>query len=370
MDLSVLRPLYARTGPWASAYLDASRDAEDAAAAFALRWRGLRESLAEQGAGERTLAALDQAVIDASPAPGICLFATDAEVVLVETLPAPPRAGLARYAPLPHAMPLVAQRGEEVSWLRVVTDRTGADLSGVSAGGVPRRLTVRGGESYPIRKVKPGGWSQPRYQREAETVWRRNAGDVAAATTELAEALGPEVLVIAGDVRARQLLYGELPKRWRERTVQTDAGSRAAGADPSALDDVTIQAIAEVADRRTGEAVDRFGAQEGAGAGLAAVVAALQREQAEAVLIVDDPSSTDELWIGPEPAQLALDAAQLRAMGVAQPVRERADAALIRALACGGGELVLVGPDDAALRHGVGAILRYADASTRRDTGR
>lgn len=371
MDLSFLRPLYAHPGPWASAYLDATPDTEDAARAVALRWRGLRQSLAEQGASAGLLAAMD-AALDGVPAEpdrrGVALFAAEAapDDVTVERLPAPPRADLARYGPLPHTMPLVAQRGEEVTWLRVVVDRTGGDLSGYDAGGLRRQETVQGDETYPIRKVKPGGWSQARYQREAETTWQRNTGDVAAAAAELAEAFRPDVLVVAGDVRARQLLFDQLPKRWRERTVLTDAGSRAAGADLEGLDEAAAVAVAEVAQRRTREAVDRFGAQEGLGNGLAAVVTALQREQAEAVLIVDDPSSTDELWVGPEPAQLALDPAQLREMGVEEPVRVRADAALVRAAAGTGADLVLVGPGEIDLRHGIGAVLRYADASTRR----
>jgi hypothetical protein len=383
MDLSFLRSLYAHPGPWASAYLDATPDTEDAARAVALRWRGVRQSLAEQGAGPGLLSAMDQALDGAPSEPdrrGVALFASEAapDDVTVELLPTPPRVDLARYGALPHVMPLVAQRGEEVVWLRVVADRTGGEVTAFDSGGVRpagrvtpsgaarHSETVRGHESYPIRKVKAGGWSQARYQREAETTWQRNAGDLAAATADLADALGPDVLVLAGDVRARQLLLDQLPKRWQERAVVTDAGSRAAGADPEALDDATTVAVAEVADRRTREAVDRFGAQAGLGNGLAASVTALQREQVETVLIVDDPSSTDELWIGPEAAQLALDPAQLRAMGVEEPVRVRADAALVRAIAGTGADLVLVGPDDADLRHGVGAVLRYADASTRR----
>ncbi len=373
MDLSFLRPLYSHPGPWASAYLDATPDTEDAARALALRWRGMRESLAGQGAGPGVLTAMDQALERVPAVPdrrGVAMFASEAapDDVTVELLPTPPRADLAHYGALPHAMPLVAQRGEEVGWLRVVADRTGGEVSAFDTGGVRPSAseTVQGHESYPIRKVKPGGWSQARYQREAETTWQRNTGDVAAATTELAEAVGPDVLVVAGDVRARQLLLEQLPKRWRERAVVTDAGSRAAGADPEPLDDATTLAVADVADRRTRGAVDRFGAQAGVGNGLAAVVTALQREQAEAVLIVDDPSSTDELWIGPEAAQLALDPAQLRQMGVEEPVRVRADAALVRATAGTGADLVLVGPDDADLKHGVGAVLRYTDASTAR----
>ncbi|GAB3522249.1 baeRF2 domain-containing protein [Phytohabitans suffuscus] len=369
MDLSFLRSLYAHPGPWASAYLDATPDTDDAARALDLRWRALRESLAGQGAGAGVLTSMDRA-LDGVPAEpdrrGVAMFASEAapDDVTVERLPTRPRADLASFGALPHTMPLVAQRGEEVEWLRVVADRSGGEISEFDAGGVRRSETVRGRQSYPIRKPRPGGWSQARYQREAETTWQRNTGDVAAAATELADAMGPDVLVLAGDVRARQLLFDQLPTRWRDKAVVTDAGTRAAGADPEPLDEATTIAVADVADRRTRDAVDRFAAQEGLGNGLAAVVTALQREQVEAVLIVDDPSSTDELWIGPHAPQLALDPAQLREMGVEEPILVRADAALVRAAAGTGAGLVLVGPGDADLRHGVGAVLRYADAST------
>ena len=75
-------------------------------------------------------------------------------------------------------MPLLAQRGEQVAWVRVLADRTGADAMAVSAGGVPRRAHVAGREEFPLRRVQPGGWSQSRYQRAAMEAWHHNAGDV------------------------------------------------------------------------------------------------------------------------------------------------------------------------------------------------
>jgi hypothetical protein len=57
-------------GPFASVYLDASHDTEDAAKVAELRRRGLRDQLADQGAPEETLAALDAAVSAADPPAG------------------------------------------------------------------------------------------------------------------------------------------------------------------------------------------------------------------------------------------------------------------------------------------------------------
>ncbi len=245
-------------------------------------------------------------------------------------------------------MPLLAQRGEQVAWVRVLADRTGADAMSVSAGGVPRRAHVTGRESYQLRRVKPGGWSQSRYQRAAMEAWHHNAGDVTAATVELAERVGAEVVVVAGDVRATGMIAAQMPDRWQDLVVRTDAGSRAGGADQTLLDDLTVQTIAEVADQRVHAALDRFGTQEDVGAGLDAVVAALQRNQVDTMLIVDDPSADGQLWIGPAATDIATEPGQLTA--VAEPERVRADAALVR---CPGGHRRRT--DRARPRRGAGA---------------
>ncbi|NKE62956.1 peptide chain release factor 2, partial [Lentzea sp. PSKA42] len=70
MDMSKLRDVATAPGPFASVYLDASHDTEDAAKVAELRWRGLRNQLADQGAPEKTLAALDKAVSAAEPPAG------------------------------------------------------------------------------------------------------------------------------------------------------------------------------------------------------------------------------------------------------------------------------------------------------------
>jgi hypothetical protein len=372
MHLSFLRPLYERRGPWASVVLDASHDTADATKALELRWRAAREELAGQGADEVTLAALENAILNHRPIPGryaLAAFAARGEVALMEPLPAPPPEPIAMFSPLPHAMPMVAAYGEQVSWLRVVADRTGADLLAATESGARRTAKVEGANDYPIRKVKPGGWSQLHYQHAAEENWDRNAEQVAKAVADLARSVDAEVIVVAGDVRARQLILENLPEIWQSRAIGVEAGSRAAGADPEPLDDATLLAIAEVADRHVDEALDLFRTQMGrngaAGTGLAAIVTALQRGQVDTLLLVNDLSSTETLWVGDTPTEIAMSEAELEAMGTQNPRRVRADAALLRALAATDADLILVSPDAIDLEDGVGALLRYADASTR-----
>ena len=368
MQLSFLRPLYNRPGPWCSVYMDASRDTQDARAQVDLRWRALKGDLLSQGADPVTVEAVEEVVRRHQPMPGdygIAVFATRGRVVLTEYLSAPPMRDLASWSALPHTMPLVAQRGEQVAWVRVLADRTGADAMAVSAGGVPRRAHVTGGQSRQLRRVQPGGWSQSRYQRAAMEAWHQNAGDAAAATADLAERVGADVVVVAGDIRATGMIAAQLPERWQDVLVRTDAGARDVGADDTLMDDITAQTVAEVADRRVTAALDRFGVQEDVGAGLDAVVSALQRNQVDTMLIVDDPSADGELWVGPEPTEIATDPGQLSDMSVADPQRVRADAALLRALIGTDADLTVLAPEEAPeLTDGVGAVLRYVDAST------
>ncbi|MEU7873036.1 Vms1/Ankzf1 family peptidyl-tRNA hydrolase [Dactylosporangium sp. NPDC049140] len=367
MNVSFLRPLYERPGPWASVYLDGTRNNEDPAGTVELRWRAARESLEAALCDPGTLDALGRALLGHTGEDGrygLAAFATAGEVAMLQVLPAPPRRDIAAFGPLPHVMPLLAQMGESIPYVRVLVDRTGGRIEAVDASRLVRTDTVAGTEQWPVHRVKPGGWSQPRYQRAAHVSWERNAGTVAAAVADAAERCGAEVILVAGDPQARPLLVAQLPEHWRERVVETSSTT-----GPAALEDVTVHAIAERAAEKARAVLDRYQSRRGndaAGDGLPAVVTALQRGQVGTVLLVDDPTSTTELWIGPEPAQLSFDRAELIAMGVRDTRRVRADAALVRAIVGTEADLLFAVPDELPVEGGVAALLRYADAGTRR----
>lgn len=334
MFLSDLRSLYTHPGPWVSVYLDASRDNERGAEAVGLRWRAAREALAAAGVSQGVLDGVERVVSDdVGGEHGLAVFAGPSGVAHVEALPRPPAQTSAELGPLPRVMPMLEQRGEQVSWLRVVVDRTGADLESAT-----EHRTVEGPERYPLSKNKPGGWSAPRYQQQAEVSWERNAGAVAGAAAEMAEQIGAEVLILAGDLRARQLVEERLPKVWRWRTRHSD-GSRAAGASPDRLEKQTHRAVEEIAQARLEEALDRA-AVHGTGS-LSNVVAALRQGAAEAVIV--EPSKLDReiLWVGPEPSYLAVSEDELLRLGVAEPQCVRADEALVRTATATGAELFL-----------------------------
>jgi hypothetical protein len=378
VDLSFLQSLYAVPGPFAAAYLDTSWDTEDAGRAIALRWRAQREALAEQGADEPTLKAMDDVVGTETGVPGEhghAIFAAGGEVVFEHLLPHAPRRQTARWSHLPHAMPLVMQLSDTVPYVVVLANRVGADITAYGPNGSEAAEVHVDGETFDIRKVQPGGyagWSQRRFQRRAENVWEHNAKLVAEQVDELVGATGARVLAVAGDVRARAALKEHLGKRSLRVLTEVETGARAAGAAAEPLNRRIGQLLAEAGAVGRLSHIMRFQQERGhhdrAVEGLKSVTAALRRAQVAELLLRDDPSSTAMLWIGSEATDLAVEPSELPNTDGAAPVEDRADAAILRALVCTGAGLLAVGPEMShemlPLADGVGALLRYADAAT------
>ena len=362
MDLQFLRPLYEDFGGYVSVYLDTSLDAVDGGQAVNLRWRSARDRLASAGADGATLDALAP-VMTSRGAPGRAAFGRGGQVVLTEPLPHPPRREIARLAPLPHVMPLLAQRGPRVPHLRVMARHDGGEIASVTGTGLVQDEEVTG-PGWPVHKTRGGGWAQLRYQRSTEEAWEVNARELAGRVTAEARETGAGLIVVAGDPVARTLLVRQLGPDLAaitvviEREVTADSEQAARAAD---------QAVAEHAERRSRE---RFGhwrtqlAHDRGVAGLAAAMTALRDGAVAELLLADHPESAATAWIGPGGTDLAADAAGLTGRGIAEPVSDRADAALARGLATTDAPLYFLPADLAtssgAPRDGVGATLRYA----------
>jgi len=359
MQLGFLRPLFAGTANYASIYLDASSKADDSSEAVALRWRAARQRLADAGADAATLAALKQAVTGpVRPAPGLAAFAREGHVVFIAPLPGPPQREISRYARLPHLMPLLAQYPPHVPQLRVRADRSGGE---VIAARTPEDVTkerVDGG-GWPVHKTSLGGWSQMRYQRSAEEAWEENAKRLAAAVTTAAEQTRAALIVIGGDVKARSLLLDHLGSALRERAVIVDKEVSADSDLMARAADNAAQALTDEDCRRRLEDFRAGSARALTAQGLAETLSALRDGRASEVFIVDDPSSTASSWIGPRPADVAASEAELRERGVSEIVQDRADAAIVRAVAATDAELRFVPAGEQPPRHGIGALLRY-----------
>jgi len=138
--------------------------------------------------------------------------------------------------------------------------------------------------------------------------------------------------------------------------VVAEHGSRAPGAMPEAYRKDVESALSGWLDRRLGDLSDDYHRGPSV-AGLAETARALREGRAARLLLVDDPTSDATLWVGPEGTELGPDPEELRRWGVAEPVKERADAAIARAAAVTDAELWFVPSLDA--HGGIGAILRY-----------
>lgn len=359
MQLGFLRPLYAGEANCASIYLDASRTADDTSELLALRWRAARDQLAGQGAEAATLDALDEVVIGpARQEPGLAAFARSGEVMFTARLPHPPRREISRYARLPHLMPLLAQYPPQITQLRVAADRAGGEIMAVRAADDITKERIEG-VGWPVHKTSVGGWSQARYQRSAEEAWEENAKQLAAAVTAEARRAGVEQIVIGGDVRARTLLLEHLGKPLRDRAVVVD---REVPADSELMAEAAEHAARARAEEEARRRLDSFRNQLTHGTateGLAETMAALRDGQVSDVLLADDPTSTATAWIGPEPSDLAASEAELRERGIDQLATDRADAAIVRAIATTGAELWFVPEGEPPPRDGIGALLRY-----------
>jgi len=343
MKLGFLRPLYEDYGDYVSVYLDASRAAEDAMHAIELRWRSARERLAADGADQATLETVASAVTDpANAAPGIAVFARHGTVAMRARLRVAPRHEIARFAALPHVLPMLAQRPPRVPHLRVTASPAGGEILAVTATG---RII----DEWRIH----GGWPPP------DAGWDACAREIATHVTAAATEVDAEQIVIAGDPRVSSTVLGYLKPALREIAVAlpTEVPADSAAMAKAAEDITTTYS------KRT--VVSRFGtwhsrmADGTAVAGLAGTIAALADGRAAEVFLADDPSSNTAAWTGPGGTELALASQTLTARGIDAPVRDRADAAIARAIACTDAELFFLPDDVEPPAGGIAATLRY-----------
>ena len=232
------------------------------------------------------------------------------------------------------------------------------------------------GSGWPVHKVKSGGWSQDRYQRSAEDAWETNAKELAAAVVQAAGGQRVEAVIVAGDIRARELLVAKLPDDLRRQTVVVD---RELPVDSGEFTEAAEEVLQQLEDDGARAQLATFRDQSGTGRaveGLAETVAALRDGQVAELFIggryTDGDRKAPELdwasspaWVGPGLADIALSESDLRDRNVTDVAQDQVGAALIRAAVGTDARLFVVPPGgpaagDTPLRDDVGALLRYA----------
>ena len=372
MDVSFLQPVFDATGPYATVCADVTHATENADAELELRVRAIAERLTEQGAPEVVVDAVRSRLLEGNAgghagtiAGRAVIVAADGTVVLDEVLAASPSQEQAVWSPSPDVLPVLRRLAGRVPHVVVVTDRVGADLSVVGNSGDAVEEKEISGDRFHMRKVKVGGWAHNTYMHTAENKWEENAGEVAAEIGSLVRRKGLRFVLVAGDVRARQILSDKADSTWADLIVSMDEGGRAAGADREPVQRRAAELVAEHEARECAEVLEQI---EAAGAhglsvtGREPVVEALRKGQVETLVLADDPDD-DTLLVGGSPLELGVNQHDMDALDIHGEIVPADRALLEAALATSAGVVVVprsAMPGEAP----VAAVLRYTDAST------
>jgi hypothetical protein len=377
MDVSFLEPVFSAAGPYATVCADVTHITENADTELDLRVRAVCEDLSAQGAPEAVVEAVRSRLLEGNeggPAGTLkgraVVVASDGSVVLDQALVDAPLREVAEWGPQPDVLPVLRQLPGRVPHVRVLIDRTGADITYVGTPGQvhdddTEETTVEG-ETFHLRKVRVGGWAHDHWQNSAENQWEANAARVAERIAEYARRASPQFVLIAGDVRARNILAGLASDLWKDLVVTMDEGGRAAGADRAPVDVREGELVAEHEARECAQVLEQVQAAAAHGlsvTGTAYVVEAMRKNQVETLVLADEPDP-EFLFVGDSPLELGVDAADIGALGGRAAHQVPAERALVAAaVATKAGVVVLpraAMPGDIP----VAAVLRYTDAST------
>ena len=371
MNVSFLEPVLAAAGPVATVCADVTHTTENADTELDLRVRAIAEELTGQGAPEAVVEAVRGRLLEgndggqAGTVRGRALVvAADGSVVLDEVLAAAPGQQLVTWSPQADLLPVLRHRAARVPHIVVIADRVGADIVVVGDSGQPDETQVEG-DSFHMRKVKVGGWAHNTYMHTAENQWEENLGRVADEIDRLLRRVPAEFVLVAGDVRARQILADKAAPAWADRVVSMEVGGRAAGAAREPVDARAAELVAEHEARLIAETTEKIEAAAAHGlsvTGRDRVVEALRKGQVETLVLADEPED-ETLLVGGSPLELGVNQHDMDALGI-HGTAVPADRALVQAAVAGSSEVVVVPraamPDEVA----VAAVLRYTDDST------
>ena len=362
IDVGALRPLYSTPGPIMSVYFNLRATDEQEALP---RWRSLADRLARDGAPPEAIQALHNRVLGSVPGPGVlAAFAAGTDVLFAVNLPGSEQPDSARYAALPHIVPVLAWLQDHPALVAATVDRTGADIVVYPyASSEPISTVVRGRDDE-IERNAPGGWSQGRYQHRAEDSWEHNAAQVADILARTLRRFDAHLLLLAGDIRALQYLEDHLPIWVRhEVSVRRISGGRSEnGSFERHEEEIRIEArlaadeemaalLAELDEGRgpAGHAVE--GPRE--------TLSALAASRVRILLIGADLAPEGTAWFGPGPTDVAERAEHLIRAGVPAERGPLVDVATRAALLTGAGVWVLPPGHAGGPSGGIGALCRF-----------
>lgn len=363
MQSERFRTLAESKGPFASVYFDDSHDTEDAATQRELKWRSIRDDLEQQDAPAEVISTLEHAIMDTAPAVGRSgrgLVAGPDGVLLNEHLIRPIETPVVRVSTLPYLVPVVEHGDDHSTYVVVVVDHAGGDVTLVRDRTVTNDTVAGGG--YPIHQASGAetpGYGDP--QRRTMEAGRKNLRAVSDRLTELVDEVSPEVIFVVGEVQSRSDLMPTLVERVSERVVELDIGARHSGIDDGEVQDAISQEFLKRRLATIGHAAEQFSQATGQGSGLATegldgVCAALRAGAVETLIIGDIGDAT--VVVGDDLLTVAPNEKVLSELGAAPDQTLRADEALPAAAIRTGAALVRI-DERISPADGVAAVLRY-----------
>ena len=323
-QLADLRRLIDAEGPFVTVAIPTPSELDDAQHRFEIEWRNARREIETTQWHADDLSALDTLVATLPHNGGesfVVMRAADGTTI-AEFLDEPIREIVVVESVLPRLALIIEARQRALSHLVVEADRAGADLRAFDGGRVSETDQVEGDTEH-IHRGAPGGWSQRRFQQRAENTWERNADEVAAQIVEVSRHHEPEMIFIAGDVRAQNMVLESLPERERDMTSLIAAGS------PEGIADEVARMLSDHAARGVRDLVERLEQRVGTGTAstdVADILACLAEGRVEHLLVHDDgsedPVTTESHGATPAGARV-VDAA------IAAAIRTDADVTIV-----------------------------------------
>jgi hypothetical protein len=317
---SGLAPLLQQRGRWTTVYVDMSADRETQEGLVETRRRSLRDELGRAGAPPGVADRVDEVLSTPTGLPGAMsryLLLNEDRLVVDELLPGDPRTDeIVTIGPLPRLLPLLSHRLEEFPYLVVEVSRDGGDIALRRSGSLtPDHTQTLTGRTDTLKKFHGGGWSHLRYQHHVEAIWKQNQSELAAEVDRLVLEHRPRLLVLTGDVHARQLLIEELAEASKRLVAVFPRETRAEGAEDSPLLEFIEAQVERVLEQELHDTLDVFQGRIGRGDGTAErgvgqIVHALQQAQVDTLFV--DPAGlgdrhllalADQPWIAAAPEE-------------------------------------------------------------------
>lgn len=303
---------YRSGGNFTQVYLDVSVDTSDPPQVKGERRTSLVDTLTRDGAPKEDIDCVLEILETENHVPSpVTVFALvkDGSAVIHELLPGIPIGGEVVYhGPVPNLVPLVKQQPGALRYAVVETARDGGEVRLYRAGSFGQESEEHvQGRTDTLHKPREGGWSNDRYQDHAEEIWRRTQAELADVVNEVVRTRKPSLLIVAGDIRARQLLQGELSEESLSILSLVPVDTRADGASDEALVEHTKTAIEELLEAEKKKVIDLVNTHGGRGDNEMAdnvgeVVHALASAQVD-TLLMDTNALADRtlLALGGEP---------------------------------------------------------------------